>query len=167
MRNPLERLVSAYRDKIATLIPSYEQWRNPIRKKYNISKVDFETYLQWVVDTPNKKLNEHFAPMIELMQPCRVRYNFYGNFKTLSNDMKIITDKLNVPNEYFHDGSRMHYMSTNITSALVEEYYSTVSSKVKKALYKDFRKELDFYFHLFPEERERSIKLLNILTPTL
>ena len=118
-------------------------------------------YLWWIVDTPNKKLNEHFAPMIELMQPCRVRYNFYGNFKTLSNDMKVITDKLNMPNEYFHDGSQMHYTSTNVTSALVEQYYSTVSSKVKKALYKDFHKELDFYFHLFPEERERSIKLLN------
>ena len=112
------------------------------------------------MDTPNKELNEHFAPMIELMQPCRVRYNFYGNFKTLSNDMKMITDKLNVSNEYFHEG-RKDYTSTNVTSALVEEYYSTVSSKVKKALYKDFYKELDFYFHLFPEERERSIKLLN------
>ena len=109
------------------------------------------------MDTPNKKLNEHFAPMIELMQPCRVRYNFYGNFKTLSDDMKMITDKLNVPYEYYRNEGRVH----NKTGDLLKDYYSKVSLKVKKALYKDFHNELEFYFNLFPEDRN-TLKLLEV-----
>ena len=36
----------------------------------------FETYLRWIVDTPNEARNEHFAPIIDLAQPRRVMYNY-------------------------------------------------------------------------------------------
>lgn len=68
-------------------------------------------------------------------------------------------DKFQVPSEYFYDES---YYNTKAeeTRSLLEEYYSTVSSELKAALCRDFHAELDFYYHLFPEERESHIDLL-------
>ena len=163
LRNPLERLVSAFRDKILAPRRVHElAWRISIVQKYRKKEVDFQTYIRWIVDTPNEYLNEHFAPMTLLSQPCRVRYHYYGNFKRLSSEMKMIADKLGVPHEYFHDHSRMHYTADNKTSSVLRHYYSNVTTKLKKALFRDFYKELDFYYRLFPEEKETLIELLGI-----
>jgi hypothetical protein len=51
--------------------------------------VDFQTYVRWIVDTPNRELNEHFYPMA---QPCRVRYDFYG--MDISTDVRMGVNKL-------------------------------------------------------------------------
>jgi len=47
------------------------------------------------------------------------------------------------------------------TVTLLAEY-SMVSNKLKKALFKDFYQEFDFYYHLFPEDRNSHISLLGI-----
>ena len=122
--------------------------------------MDFQTFIQWIVDMPNKELNEHFAPMIELSQPCRVRYHYYGNFKRLSSEMKMITDKLGVPQEYFRNVSRNHYTPANMTSNFMKEYYSTISTELKGALFRDYIDEFNFYYSLFPEERKDLVELL-------
>lgn len=122
--------------------------------------VDFQTYIKWIVDTQNNKLNEHFCPMVHLAQPCRLRYNFYGNFKNFSSDMHMAMKKLNVPTEYFADES--HYPSGEGTNTLLYDYYSTLSKELKLALFRDFYAELDFYYHLFPEERGSHVSILGV-----
>ena len=122
--------------------------------------VDFQTYLQWIVDMPNKKLNEHFSPMIVNAQPCTVNYNFYANFKRLSSEMHLIMKRLGIPSEYYHDEG--YYETGQETETLLPTYYSQVSTQLKKALFSDFHAELDFYYHLFPEDRKSHITLLGI-----
>ena len=181
IRNPLERLVSAFRNKLEKPLEiwniynqTFQMITRSIIQRYHPGdykrwidskgsfelKLDFHTYIRWIVDTPNQKLNEHFSPVIHIAQPCRVRYNFYGNFKQFSSDMHKVMDKLSVPSEYFFDKS--YYTTGGGTNTMLQTYYSSVSADVKAALFKDFYAELDFYYHLYPEESDSHIKLLGL-----
>ena len=161
LRNPLERLVSAYRDKIIgkKRKPHEKEWAIEIMNMYNVSEVDFETYIQWIVDKHNKKLNEHFAPLYLLTNPCTVRYNYYGNFKRLSEEMAVISKRLKVHRRLFADFD--YHAPANRTENLVDDYFSTISHNLKIHLFWDFYLEFDFYFSLFPEELG-SIQILNL-----
>ena len=182
MRNPLERLVSAFRDKLSSplntsfvkSIFNFNKMKRSILEKYHPEqlknwkknngsyelKLRFDTFIRWVIDMPNDRLNEHFSPMIINAIPCRIRYNFFANFKRMSEDMKLVTDRLGVPYSYYD--TEGYYKPGKGTATLLEEYYSMVSNKLKKALFKDFYQEFDFYYHLFPEDRNSHISLLGI-----
>ena len=173
IRNPLERLLSAYLNKMSkkplvlrngTIYDEFEMQRRKIMRHYHPDvlkswkegqikdlRLDFETYLRWVIDTPNSLLNEHFAPIIEMAQPCRVRYNFYGNFKMFASDLNGTIDKLNLPREMFIKRGSYHSPGTE-TRDKMRDYYSMVARDVKEKLLEDFSEELDFYYTLFPKE---------------
>ena len=178
LRNPLERLLSAFINKLSsplnlstTFMDTFELHKRAIMEKYHPVKLrqataneklqlDFETYLRWIIDTPNHKLNEHFAPIIELAQPCRIRYNFYGNFKMYSSDMKAIIARLGVPRDWFLDKSaHKHGRETKI---LMNEFYANISAEVKQLLIEDLSEELEFYYTIFPEEKGSHTHILRI-----
>ncbi len=182
LRNPLERLVSAFRHKLEAPLKfssnkytqCFDKIKQYILKKYQKNKFDqwmastgsselnvnFQTYIQWIIDTPNENLNEHFCPMVDLSQPCRIHYDFYGNFKTISGDMNLVLKKHKIPPEYYHDQG--YYDSGKGTATLLQKYYSPLSAELKLALFKDFFMELDYYYHLFPEDRESHVSLLGV-----
>lgn len=180
-RHPLERLVSAFKNKLETpllysgmysltfemhkrqILERYkprklETWFND-KGSYNLS-VDFETYIRWVVDMPNEHLNEHFCPMILLAQPCRLHYHFFANFKRLSSEMHLVMKRYNIPTEYFYDHGK--YEPGHGTSNIVQDYYLTLSENLKLALLNDFSQELEFYYMLFPEDEGTHFELLNL-----
>jgi hypothetical protein len=120
-------------------------------------QVDFEAYLQWIIDTPRYMLNEHFAPIIELAQPCRVKYHFYGNFETYSTDVKAIISRLGTPQEWFTDISS--HKEGEKTSDKMIPFYSTVRREVKEQLIQAISDDLEFYYTLFPEEEGSEHKI--------
>ena len=185
VRNPLERLLSAFINKLSSPIDiktkviefdTFGVIKQQILNKYQFEKVqqglengitkfelDFETYLKWIIDTPKYKLNEHFAPLVELSQPCRMKYNFYGNFKMFSSDMKAITTSLGVPHEWFV--GKAYHQKGRDTKNLVVLFYSAVSKDTKQRLVKAIWKDLDFYYTLFPKENGSHFQLLGLKEP--
>ena len=177
LRNPLERLVSAYRDKLESpLVYGKRGWEAQtqleiLRKSRTAElenwqssngsftiQISFPEYVQWVVDTRNSALNEHFAPQIEDIYPCRMKYDFFGNFKQLGKDMAIVIKKLDAPVEYFPNVS--YHDPRHQTKNLMKDYYSQLDKKLKQELFLDLYQELDFYYHLYPEERTSHCELL-------
>ena len=177
VRNPLERLLSAFINKLSKplkkskYLNEFELLQRSIMKKYRTERlkrwkkggmnetvqVDFEAYLQWVIDTPNHRLNEHFAPIIELAQPCRVKYHFYGNFETYSSDVKAIISRLGTPQEWFVN--RTSHGEGEETSNKMIPFYSTVRREVKEKLIQDISDDLEFYYTLYPEEEGSQHKI--------
>ena len=168
VRNPLERLLSAYLNKLSHPIPKQDKLTGFLATARSIVKahnpdlyrawmsdsnntqpiyLDFESYLKWIIRSSNYTLNEHFAPLVVLAQPCRVKYNFYGNFKSFSWDMNGVVEKLHAPKEYF-----IHRQSEQNTKVHVIEKYSEVSTEVKQQLLQHIYEDMDFYYSLFPEE---------------
>ena len=174
VRNPLERLLSAFKNKIEKPLnlmefdmPSqiFDRFKEEILMQYRKDEfsrwfasdrhvpveVTFSEYIRWVVDTKHDNLNEHFAPTISNSHPCRIKYNFYGNFKMYNSDIAGVARKLRVPFEYFYNKSS-HSPSTE-TRNLLDSYYSQLDKKLKQRLLQSFSDELDFYYHLYPEEK--------------
>lgn len=179
LRNPLERLLSAFINKLSSPLDfsssnmdTFELHKHSIMEQYHPKLMknrhsgedvllDFETYLRWIIDTPNYKLNEHFAPIVDLAQPCRIKYHFYGNFKMYSSDMKLIMAKVGAPREWFIDKSS--HKHGRETKDLMIPFYSLVSQEVKQRLLKNIRKDLEFYYTLFPEKTGSHNHILGLI----
>ena len=182
-RNPLERLLSGYRNKVEQrpLVGlketqqfdwlrkaifhechpmEYKKWTNDnYRDPVNISFVDFIHY--WLADPPMLQQSAHFRPISELCQPCRTRFDFYGNFKNFEQDATVLIDRL-----YSKHERKGHYTSspprkTN-TSELLAQYYGQLSTQQRRAVFHKLAFELDFYYHVFPEESETHKIILGI-----
>lgn len=183
LRHPLERLVAAYRDKLsAPLI------RSPKRKYFELLKhnillqyhpnahrmwqsnsnhpnvfVPFEAFIHFIVDSNDEELNEHFQTQLTVCKPCLMQYNFYGDFRNYSRDaMKILQQFTSDVSGFTSSGYHKPAMETR---ALLQMYYSQLSSALKEALAHKWQLELEFYHLLFPDEQQLTERLLRVPTP--
>lgn len=199
IRNPLERLLSAYRNKIepllltnVSLIDSVTnkikyadgevyfqnhkhfilsryrpldlfQWKNT--KDMSTLQVSFSDFVRWILDTKDTLLNEHFASQITNSQPCMVKYHFYANFKNYSREVHLLIEKVNTSIDYFTDYDT--HKPSEQTRLLLDRYYSQLSSDLKNRLFQRMFVELDFYYHLYPEEQWSHAQILGITEPVL
>ena len=199
VRNPLVRLVSAYRDKIEPplefcehdkqtdpLVTDFDDVRNiaffqahrrvilskyhphsilhwaRANGSYNLS-VDFPTFVRWIVETKDRELNEHFSSILFNAAPCRVDYHLFLNFKNYSGDVRLLIHRLNSSSEFFVDRSSHSSLGTETHSTL-PHYYSQLSTDLKRRLFVRMTQELDFYYHLYPEEQLSHLDLLGVNT---
>ena len=179
VRHPLERLLSGYRNKVEGVIQRdkkikdpfsneqkldvfktvhpdmYKQWLNNKSMEYNVS---FSDFIQFVIKKPNVQLNIHYRPVINLCSPCTVKYNFYGSFNQFNQDTEILVTKLGSKLEKIPGANH----GRNATAVNVNTYYSQLSQDLKEQLFRDWYRELEFYYYLYPEERNSHKLILNI-----
>ncbi|KAH3819739.1 hypothetical protein DPMN_121482, partial [Dreissena polymorpha] len=113
VREPLERLLSAYRNKFLQNGNEYfkDRFGRKIIKQYrnnasamSLEKghdVRFEEFVEYFVDpkTQGQQYNEHWAPFFDLCHPCHMKYNFIGKYETLDDDVNGLLRILNVHNQ--------------------------------------------------------------------
>ena len=198
VRNPLERLVSAYCDKIEHPITSsfsenssnitllykneldsfefhrrwiLSQYRHAELKKWAKSggsfalQPSFSDFVRWIVDSDDSRMNEHFASTIVNAKPCKIWYHFYANFKNYSREVRLLIRKLNISPHYFVE--RTSHAPGNETSTKLHHYYSQLTPQLKRDLFEHMFQELDFYYHLYPEEQWSHTELLGVTEPVL
>lgn len=179
VRNPMERIVSAYRNKIAKTVNTSligekfeEGYKAKIMKAFKPTEYNawlkggkkgpmyptFSEFVQYLTMENLKKVNEHFQPVIYLCHPCAINYNFYGNFKLLPRDAETLLINFQLNNSYYDSQSYISHKKYN-TSELVPNYFSELTSQQKEALYYSFADELDFYYSLYPEEKDNHLSL--------
>ena len=175
VRSPLERIVSAYRNKVAVpinygnikhwpdnilyqIIRTYSKNKYAEWKNMNFTSTDiypsFEEFIKYLIDSDLDLLNEHFRPFINLCYPCAVHYNFIGNFYNLPNEAFHILDFLKIPRNYYLN--RVGHPTYN-TSSSVSGYYHQLSTSLKLNLLKKFSHELVLYYLLFPTQLDNNI----------
>ena len=179
IRHPLERLVSGFRNKIeppfndmSVRFPNYikltilqryrktefERWMDS-KTKYNLS-VTFEEFVLYYVNSDLTKINPHLKPVIHTCHPCRVRYNFYGNFRTYGQDALMAMRRLNIDSRFYRNKSL--HSSSQQTSSYLGHYYDRLSDALKVRLYSKLCQELEFYYMLYPRERDSHIAILGV-----
>lgn len=150
IREPLERLVSGYVNKIGhplsrNLSAFPEFVKADIVRKVSPSRLQqfkrshgqmrliptFGEYLQYMSTADKDMMNEHFKPFINLCHPCYLEYNFIGNFKNLPEDAYAVLDHLRIPREYYPTEVSHPALST---SQLLPLFFSDMTAQ-QKVLY--------------------------------
>uniref|UniRef100_UPI00398F3910 carbohydrate sulfotransferase 9-like n=1 Tax=Pristiophorus japonicus TaxID=55135 RepID=UPI00398F3910 len=148
VRDPMERLVSAFRDKFEHPNSYYHPvFGKAILKKYRTnasvealatgSGVTFREFVQYLLD-PQKPIGMdiHWEQMSKLCSPCLINYDFIGKFENLENDanyfLKLIDAPLGLQFPSFKD---RHSSDERTTSAVVEQYLAQISPLERQKLY--------------------------------
>ncbi|XP_053331149.1 carbohydrate sulfotransferase 14 [Spea bombifrons] len=104
VRDPMERLLSAYRNKFGEMKEYQQRYGVEIVKRYRKhgrdsagDDVTFSEFLRYLLDEDADRMNEHWMPMYNLCQPCAVSYDFIGTHERLQEDANYVLDNVNAP----------------------------------------------------------------------
>ncbi|XP_040267515.1 carbohydrate sulfotransferase 14 [Bufo bufo] len=106
VREPLERLLSAYRNKFGEIKEYQQRYGLEIVRRYRqdpaaaSSKGDdvtFSEFLRYLLDEDAEKMNEHWMPIYNLCQPCAVPYDFIGSYERLGEDANQVLEAIGAP----------------------------------------------------------------------
>ncbi|KAM4652087.1 carbohydrate sulfotransferase 9-like [Discoglossus pictus] len=120
-RDPFNRLVSAYRDKLLHDEPYYSKTmadiiKSRVRKQgHSAEKVTFEEFVRFIVQENPDYRDTHWKPMYELCDPCNIQYDFVGKFETINEDADYILKAVGAPKELKYPNIK-HYPNESRTN---------------------------------------------------
>lgn len=162
VREPLERLVSAYRDKFLGRKEYFvKRWGSQIIKKFRkkskhgkkgIDK-DIPTiteFFKYLVATKPLKMEVHWMPYKELSQPCAVQYDFIGSFDTLAQDAERllrsqIDDKVKFPRK------QPYYYRNYSNQTSFDSLISQVPKPLLRAVVRKYIDDYDLFSFPLPK----------------
>ncbi len=121
VRNPMERLLSAFRNKFGEDVGDYRKRYGPtIVKRYRpgtddsgkYDDITFEEFVRLLVDMDVNKMDPHWKPMHELCQPCAVHYDFVGSFEHLQYDAQYVIEHIRGDSDAYFPKRQMYYDPT-------------------------------------------------------
>ena len=174
IRNPLERLVSGYRDKLERVqIAWYEGLQAEILERYRRRdygtwiernktyelRPTFRNFIQYFISNPPDLLDHHFRPFMDVCFPCTIRFNYYLHIESLDKDLTSIAKLMrwNISLNSLEHTVDHPEMST---SQFLTTYYVQLPKSIKRLLRTKLHYELEFYYALHPEDKERDDLLL-------
>lgn len=138
VREPMERLLSAYRNKFGEIKDYQQKYGMEIVRRYREKPgtsqgedVTFSEFLHYLLDEDVEKMNEHWMPIYNLCQPCAVTYDFIGSYERLREDANTVLEAINAP-PYIQFPERqawykpvtketLHYFLCNTPRGLIRE----------------------------------------------
>ncbi|XP_070787410.1 carbohydrate sulfotransferase 9-like [Pituophis catenifer annectens] len=118
-RHPLERLVSAYRDKLLGNEPYYSgTLANEIKALFRKGKnftgaVTFQEFVNYIVTSNKEYLDVHWKPMSLLCDPCNIQYDVLGKYETLEDDVNHTLSRIRAPEIVRYPDSKFYPQRTN------------------------------------------------------
>lgn len=172
IREPMERLLSAFRDKFLDkthqIDAKFTILRHQITRRFRLTnethfhqprdQLLFDEFISYVIHSAaqngknhetGKQLNRHWRPMNELCHPCAIDYNFIGKYETLEKDSKFLLKAL-----WSHINHAMtfpKYDSTRArTSEMLVSSFANVTLIKKRLLYLIYKKDYDLFRYKYP-----------------
>ena len=152
VRHPLDRLLSAYREKFR-LVPGYmRSYGRQIIRRYRANAtteslrlgndVTLEEFVRFMVDTGLRfRKDVHWTSQYELCQPCAISYGFIGRFETLWSDGDYVLQKLGINSEV-----RFPRWTKNRTdNQRYDSAFANVKPEYMKRLRKLYSRDYDFF----------------------
>ena len=169
VREPFERVLSAYKNKFLTQTPSatYFKWkfgrkiiskyRNqtviPIPANNTGQNVLFEEFVNYLIDDGRRiMMNEHWELYHRLCFPCQIDYDFVGHLERIDEDSQFILDSNHLSDEIkvpSREGSRYTLQKTN---SLMEDFYSKLDPSTISRLYQMYKADFDIFNYTIPAE---------------
>ncbi|CAG4943713.1 unnamed protein product [Colias eurytheme] len=153
VRNPFERLLSAYRNKLEGDTPSAKYFQDRVGKRIikayreNPSNESLEhghdvTFREFALFLTNKSgdladvvNNEHWQPITNLCHPCLIKYTLVGKYETLLDDSLLALHTINASNVV--QFPRLAH--TSGTAQKLRSYFSQLELPLIRRLYKLYK----------------------------
>ena len=166
VRNPLERILSAYNDKFKQT----NRWTEYFQRKYgsmivdryrkhpNISSlalgndVSFDEFVKYLIDPvtiSENKLNAHWEHFHKMCHPCHINYNAVGKFETFEEDSQNILKDLGSERLAFPKN-----LSGNRTKASFHKNYDFMSPEDFNKLLKTYQLDFEIFGYDSPPLRK-------------
>lgn len=152
VREPFERLVSAFRDKFESPNSYYHPvFGRPIISRYRANAthaalrtgagVTFREFVQYLLDVRRPVgMDIHWEPVSQLCKPCLLRYNFIGKFERLEEEANFLLQSVGAPrNLTFPDFKDRNPLAERTSSAITQKYFAQLNSTERQKAY-------DFYY---------------------
>jgi chondroitin 4-sulfotransferase 11 len=143
VRDPLERLLSAFNDKFANKKNSYfpkvfgkkiksllyqQKYKSILKQKYkpilNVTNITFAEFIKYLTLSPVQQDNEHWQQYSLLCHPCHIHYHIIGKYETFNQDVDYVLKILGVDD--FVTFPTKHGLKT---SDIMNSAYRTVPSE--------------------------------------
>jgi chondroitin 4-sulfotransferase 11 len=160
VRHPLDRLLSAYRDKFVSksmkqlYLSDYGYGVEIVRSCRNATwpsarapdYVTFGEFLCYVTTVPVSQLNIHWRPYWTICNFCQAAwsYDFIGKYETMTTDAQYLFDQWGLKNVAFPPG----YRSEEEHRASFRAAYSDVPSRLVDAVWDRYRPDFEMFGYL-------------------
>ncbi|XP_045468996.1 carbohydrate sulfotransferase 11-like [Harmonia axyridis] len=156
VRHPLERLLSAYRDKLQYSLPHtyHRQLGNKIIIKYrkkeparttpNYRWPTFPEFVDFLLDCVkhNRPLDMHWTPITEFCTPCLFKFDVIAHTETLQEDQQYIIEKAHLENLIEPQWKNAGH---GPTSKQVRKYYTKLTKTQIMKLYNLYRYDFQLF----------------------
>ncbi|XP_029285685.1 carbohydrate sulfotransferase 14 [Cottoperca gobio] len=156
VREPMERLLSAYRNKFGEIESYQKKYGVEIVKRYRKSRakdasvtgddVTFAEFVRYLLDEDAERMNEHWMPVYNLCQPCAVSYDFIGSYEHLERDSEFVLQRIGAPPHVRFPERQTWYKP--VTTETLHYYLCTLPQKLLRELLPKYI--LDFSLYAYP-----------------
>ena len=168
VREPFERLVSAYRNKFTRSYNTafHKRYGTKIIRRHRLDPkrgslergddVSFEEFVYYLVDprTQQKEpFNEHWERVHSLCHPCLIHYDIVGKYETLAEDSRYVLKLAGVDSEVHFPTSAK---TTRTTGDMAAKFFRDISPFYQKKLFNLYRMD----FLLFNYSTPAYLKLM-------
>ncbi|EMP27166.1 Carbohydrate sulfotransferase 10 [Chelonia mydas] len=165
VRDPFERLISAFKDKFVHN-PRFEPWyRHEIApgiiRKYRKNRTEtkglqFEDFVRYLGDPNHRWLDVqfgdhiiHWVTYVELCAPCEITYSVIGHHETLEDDAPYILKEAGIDHLVSYPTIPPGITVYNKTK--VERYFSGISKRDIRRLYARFEGDFKLFGYREPD----------------
>lgn len=158
VRNPFERLVSAYYDKMLPTSPGFTYAFAPmsrnINKKYRhlrtiphnddttAGTATFEDFLNFIAHSKSKK-DPHWTEYNVSCSPCLHKYDVIMKMETLQDDVEYLVKKLNI-NKYQRQGF-FPVKHTKTDDSKMERTFRPMPKDLVSKIYEIYRHDFEMF----------------------
>ncbi|KAM8888720.1 carbohydrate sulfotransferase 14 isoform 1-T1 [Synchiropus picturatus] len=156
VREPMERLLSAYRNKFGEIESYQKKYGVEIIKRYRKKSnkhslvtgddVTFAEFVRYLLDEDVERMNEHWMPVYNLCQPCAVSYDYIGYYEHLERDSEYLLEKIGAPPDVHFPERQSWYKP--VTSETLHYYLCSLPQKLLRELLPKYI--LDFSLFTYP-----------------
>ncbi|CAB1457776.1 unnamed protein product [Pleuronectes platessa] len=162
VREPFERLVSAYRNKFTRSYNTafHKRYGTKIVRRHRPdpqpealergNDVSFEEFVYYLVDPATQReepFNEHWERVHSLCHPCLIHYDVVGKYETLEQDSRYVLQLAGVEDQVSFPTSSK---STRTTGDMAAQFFKNISPFYQKKLYNLFRMDFLLFNYTVP-----------------
>lgn len=164
VREPFERLLSAYRNKLASA--EDEEFRRlygrdiirRYRKRPSVTSlqrghdVTFEEFVRYLLGLKTARLETfepHWRPYHQLCHPCHVDYDFIGKYETLDEEVDFVLHRLGI-SHIVSFPTKTHSRSRT-SKELVAEQFANISRSDIRRLWEIYSVDFNLFDYEYPE----------------